>query len=523
MRCRVCNYRLWQLTTPRCPECGTPFRPSEFEFAPGSVQFCCPDCKQAYYGTGPKGHLEPPTFTCVSCGRALDMDEMILLPTEGIEEDETRPETVPWLDTKLGRFRAWWNTVGMALVRPADLMKLLPLDSSVGRAIWFGTLTHSLAIIGSFAVFMIFSVIVAMAIAGGGGPGGIAGAMLCTPLMALLLVPILVLVWSCLVHAVLCITGKNVKPLSRTIQAVFYSAGANIITAIPCLGMYIGWIWNLISQIIMLKEGHGISARRAIAAVVLPLLLAIGVPVAILVPAVRGVQTAASGARAVMQRQMSTSSVTAALTGYCQTRQSAWPSHAIELVTADLLRVSDLVDASTATMLEQVPIGDTTLAQLEYLSAAEQDAIAKDVVDAMPPNVIAHRLGDFVFTYHGIDLANADPNLWLAILAPDPERQKPASDPGSVDDSFPIFAGQIRLPVASAPANPPPVTRPIPLSNRTTALASQNALRAQHGLPPLPDIWALKHGEPAVAPPGFIMPTPVAPPAEAPSAESQQP
>lgn len=522
MRCRVCNYRLWQLTTPRCPECGTPFRPSEFEFAPGSVQFCCPDCKQAYYGTGPKGHLEPPTFTCVSCGRALDMDEMILLPTEGIEEDQTRPETVPWLDPKLGRFRAWWNTVGMALVRPADLMKLLPLDSSVGRAIWFGTLSHSLALIGSFAVFMILPIVAVMAIAGGRGRGGIGSVMLCTPLMALLLVPILVLVWSCLVHAVLCITGKDVKPFSRTIQAVFYSAGANIITAIPCLGMYIGWIWNLISQIIMLKEGHGISARRAVAAVVLPLLLAIALPGVLVVGTYRGSLAKAAAARSGALRQAAMSRVLTGLSSFHDREQGRWPAHAIELVVADLLDVSDLVSAETETMLKQVPIGETTLAQFEYLPPEQQAAAARAATDALPSNVIAHRLGDYVFTYHGIDLDNTDPNLWVVVLAPDPDSQ--ALTGTAAASSFRVFAGTRALySTYSVSSVPRFATHHYAFASPDAALESQNAIRAQHGLPPLPDIWALKHGEPAVAPPGFIMPTPAARPAEAPSAESQQP
>ena len=71
MRCKQCDYRLWNLTARRCPECGTPFLPSEFEFVPNSVQFCCPHCGQAYYGTDAKGHLVPPAFTCGRCGAAI--------------------------------------------------------------------------------------------------------------------------------------------------------------------------------------------------------------------------------------------------------------------------------------------------------------------------------------------------------------------------------------------------------------------------------------------------------------------
>ena len=67
-----------------CPECGVPFRPSDFEFAINSVQFCCPHCSQSYYGTGQRGHLVPVEFDCAACGRHIHMDDMALLPTEGV-------------------------------------------------------------------------------------------------------------------------------------------------------------------------------------------------------------------------------------------------------------------------------------------------------------------------------------------------------------------------------------------------------------------------------------------------------
>lgn len=66
MRCKKCDYRLWNLPSRVCPECGQPFRPSEFEFPVNSVQFRCPHCNQSYYGTGEKGHLVPIEFECVS-------------------------------------------------------------------------------------------------------------------------------------------------------------------------------------------------------------------------------------------------------------------------------------------------------------------------------------------------------------------------------------------------------------------------------------------------------------------------
>ncbi len=67
MHCQACGYSLWNLVARECPECGAPFLPGDFEFVPGTVQFCCPHCRHARHGTGDRGHLSPRSFTCEQC------------------------------------------------------------------------------------------------------------------------------------------------------------------------------------------------------------------------------------------------------------------------------------------------------------------------------------------------------------------------------------------------------------------------------------------------------------------------
>ena len=110
MRCRKCEYRLWSLTDSVCPERGTPFRPSDFEFVINSVQFCYPYCNQDYDGTSDKGHLVPSAFDCVACGQPLHMEQ-------------TEVDQNPWLVCKRrGVFKAWFAMVGRAMVSSAQLM-----------------------------------------------------------------------------------------------------------------------------------------------------------------------------------------------------------------------------------------------------------------------------------------------------------------------------------------------------------------------------------------------------------------
>ena len=109
MRCKDCDYPLWNLTSRQCPECGVSFRPSEFEFVPNSVRFCCPRCDHPYYGTGEKGHVEPASFACLKCAHPVHIDEMVLRPGLGVDDESTRLKRMPWLERKeLGRIKAWF-------------------------------------------------------------------------------------------------------------------------------------------------------------------------------------------------------------------------------------------------------------------------------------------------------------------------------------------------------------------------------------------------------------------------------
>ena len=40
MRCKQCEYPLWDLNPGPCPECGTVFDPTEFRFKTGEIRFC---------------------------------------------------------------------------------------------------------------------------------------------------------------------------------------------------------------------------------------------------------------------------------------------------------------------------------------------------------------------------------------------------------------------------------------------------------------------------------------------------
>ncbi len=136
----------------------------------------------------------------------------------------------------------------------------------------------------------------------------------------------------------------------------------------------------------------------------------------------------------------------------------------------------------TTTTVDLVPVAGTTLDRIEFLPSKDRASVNEAAVAALPPNAVAHRLGDFVFTYHGIDMRSADPDLWTVIYWPDP------------------FCNGFIEPQTVVVGLPGGGSRPI-LGDFAAELAAQNQLRALAGLPPLPDPATVSHGRPAKAGP----------------------
>lgn len=488
MRCKSCDYALWNLTTRQCPECGTSYRPDEFEFVPNSVQFCCPQCGQAYYGTDAKGHLVPPAFNCVTCGRAVQLNDMVLRPAVGVQESQTQAEQMPWLERrKIGSVRAWFAMIGMAMTSPYRLMRVTPVDSSAGTAWWYAVL--------SSAIFLMLSIlpigcamVLPFMMSGGSGARGyftagpaLGGIVLVATLAAAGILPL----WAAITHGLLRLTGPTQAGFGRTLHGICYSTGANALMAVPCLGVYlfwIFWIWWVVSATLMVKEAQNVHGGRAtIAVVTFPILLIAGIIGLIAIatmytpPQYSSYPRTAGPASAPREALV----LTQAILNYASSHNGAGPRHAAALLTAGGVQAQTFLNMATNSDVTTASVGDMTLAQWQVLPLPARRSAIRDAEGALPASVIAHRIGDFVFTYHGIDLSNADSNLWIVILSPDPVV--------NVADAKPFAVG-----FASG------VTRSIS-GDFDRALRDQNELRARFGLRPLPDPQRVTHENPATA------------------------
>lgn len=486
MRCKSCDYPLWNIKARQCPECGAEFLPSSYDFVINSVQFCCPHCQQVYYGTGVRGHLVPREFNCITCGQRVHMDQMLLRPAEGISEDQTLVERMPWLErTQRGFIKAWMATVGRSMVNPASLMRAVPVDQPLSNAWWYAAITWLIILLFGAGIPLLglgaivvwsgdsdgYEMMVASPIVVGGG-----------------IVSILVLmaIWGAIAHAALRITGGCEHSLGRTYQAILYSAGVNAPLAIPCVGPYCGtylmWIWWGISATLMLAQGQRVhGGRAALACFAFPGMAIAGFMALLVVSIVLSARTSIPPFQVGPASEIS--AVTSAIIQHASANNGSGPAHALELLTSANLATPNFTSMFTGTDPARIQFAGAPLDQIDYLAPNRQRLTIQSVASAMPANTIAHRCGDFVFTYHGIDLRTADPGLWVVVFSPDP--------------TFNQFVAAVsELHVGRADGTTAALTGSI-----SAELARQNQLRASYNLAPLPHPATVTHQNPAVAGP----------------------
>ena len=272
MHCQNCDYPLWNLSTRACPECGTDFKPSEFEFKPNSMRFCCPHCDHPYYGTTEQGHLEPLEFACIKCGERVHMDQMVLRPGLGVREGETTLRSMPWLERKkVGRFVAFFRMIGLGATQPKALARAIPAEASVFQAFAYAMRTALVfAAISTIPMVLLQALTTASMMAAMGGPGQAPIQLILTVVAwfvgAVVAILVLMLLWVGLAHVLLLMSGST-NGIKRTAHAIFYTAGANVLSALPCCGYTFGWIWWAISATIAMCETQPTGGLRATIAV----------------------------------------------------------------------------------------------------------------------------------------------------------------------------------------------------------------------------------------------------------------
>jgi len=409
------------------------------------------------------------------------MDEMVLQPADHVTEEQTAPEHCPWLERgQRGFFRSWFATIGMSMVRPLRLIRAVPPESPQGAA-------RSLAFWNVIVPFLV-TLIPFVLFIGISDPGE-ATYVILGMAVGLLICYLLAGLWALITHAMLRMTGGCAYDLKRTFQVFCYSSGPMIIVAVPCIGPYLFWyagmVWWAVSAILMTKETHSVHGGRATLAVLtfpgiclLTCITAYGILLYSIFSSVGFGGTMA----AVGQNQVPL--MNEALLAYEQDK-GAWPQHAILLADGLYCEPLDFVTADSDTTPQDVPLANGHLDTFSKAGPAVQERMIQNILADLPEDVVAHRLGDFVFTYHGIDPDRDDGRLWIVIMSEDPDASEHADSPFGPEIFSGMVVGKLNW-----------TTEQIDSSDLQNTLDGQNELRKEHGLPPLPWPSDVRHDRP---------------------------
>jgi hypothetical protein len=304
-----------------------------------------------------------------------------------------------------------------------------------------------------------------------------------------------VAIWGGLSHCILLISGGAPAGIGRTYQAICYAFGANVsaILLIFCGGQYVGWIWWVISATIMMKEAHRIHGGRAALATLLPPVTAVAAIISLYILLIAtiigaaGTRAAAAAATAgATATSFDTANIAAALESWAADHNGAGPPHALMLVEGGNLEAMSFLtfsgDLESAAPL--YPGAPVRFYDYYTSFAPTQRQMARDAAAALPANVVAHRVGDFVFTWHGVDMIVGDRALWVMVLAPI-----------DVDTVSGLPADRCTIVYVDG------TTESLPLADLPAALVDQNEVRAVFGLPPVPDPMTVTQERPGVGAP----------------------
>ena len=283
MQCKKCGYHLWNIQGRTCPECGVEFSISDYDFVPNAIAFCCPHCKQDYYGTDERGHLEPPAFECVQCANYVEMNQMIVRPGQGYEHDKSTMQEHPWenRDDQTNIFKGWFRTSIAAMLRPAELVKLPP-DPNMRSGHWgfmaFNMFLSNLLGVGLiFVVMMIVAMVASPSSAAGFGMGiGMLFGVTFGLTIGILINMGMVAIWGAVSHLCLKLLAQPQGDMTDTFRCVCYANGTTAMVAVPICGPYIlslvGSVWWIVSTILMMMQVHKTSGlKTSIAVLILPL------------------------------------------------------------------------------------------------------------------------------------------------------------------------------------------------------------------------------------------------------------
>jgi hypothetical protein len=254
MRCKQCESILWQQPAAAgggdrcCSECGAAYKPSDFDFVRGKVRFCCPHCDTGYYGTSPRGHLEPIAFECPTCRNFIHMDDCVLRPDGVADESKAVVQRgIPWLEAGNPLSR-WFGTTLLGVAEPQRIVSRLPGRGRVLAALGYLTVQSWVCMSPFICCCGVFGGIATTMGPGGGGPPVLEILSMFSALLLGAPLAAIVLALMAVVGARLA-SGENSPAFSRDVEIACYSSGPLLVAAVPLYGGPIVFWWFIAAAI----------------------------------------------------------------------------------------------------------------------------------------------------------------------------------------------------------------------------------------------------------------------------------
>jgi hypothetical protein len=94
-----------------------------------------------------------------------------------------------------------------------------------------------------------------------------------TAILSPIMVVAIVFVSSGIFHLILLALGGGAQGFQTSFRVVCYSQGTGVWNIVPFFGAAIGGVWNLVLLVVGFAESHGASPWKAIAAVLIPVII----------------------------------------------------------------------------------------------------------------------------------------------------------------------------------------------------------------------------------------------------------
>ena len=238
----------------RCASCGKLFPPSELISIGG--RDICGTCKPAF---------------------VQRMQEGAALPDSGEERDGPAWEK----RETLGLMPAIVETVKGVLMQPAETFAKMKREGGLRAPLIYNILIGSAGGIVGALYRLIIQSLHLMPQATKASPIAL-GAMTTGMLIGLMIfMPVLIALGSFvsagITHLCLMMLGGAKRPFETTFRVVCYASGsAAVLQVVPVCGAMVYGIWNIVSESIGLAKAHEISTGKAVAAVLLPMIVCCG-------------------------------------------------------------------------------------------------------------------------------------------------------------------------------------------------------------------------------------------------------